>query len=196
MLAVVLSFPGRFISPLTPLDGVPMVRMVEGRLLRAKRIDEVLTAVPSSQVKKYSLHVSSPVGVRAENDVEGLLRALPSSGDIFLADGRMPLIMPFLVDYLSTLYIERGPDALIPRWADGSLEVTHAFYDVDALSEALETCLAERVRRLSCIGDYLDYEPVEIEPLAAKNPKVTLSFLRVRSSVDLRLAEENLRRGL
>ncbi len=196
MLAVVLSFPGRFISPLTPIGDAPMVRVVEERFLRAKRIDKVLTAVPSSQVKKYSLHVSSPVGVRAENDVEGLLRVLPSSGGVFLADGRMPLIMPFLVDYLSTLYIENDPDALIPRWADGSLEVAHAFYDVDALSDALETCLAEGLRRLSCIGDYMDYEPVEIEPLAARNPKVTLSFLRVRSSVDLKFAEETLRKGL
>jgi molybdopterin-guanine dinucleotide biosynthesis protein A len=196
MLAIVLTFPGRFISPLTPVDDVPMVKIVEERLLRAKRIDEVLTVVPAGQVKKYSLHVRSPIGVRSKNDLEALLRALPSSGDIFLADGRMPLVMPFLVDYLSTLYLEDGPDALIPRWADGSLEVTHAFYNVDALSYALETCLAEGEKRLSCIGDYMDYEPVSIEPLSARNSKVTLSFLRVRNSIDLRFVEENLKRGL
>ncbi|NJF24924.1 molybdenum cofactor guanylyltransferase [Thermococcus sp. Bubb.Bath] len=196
MLAVVLAFPGRFIHPLTPVNDVPMVKIVEERLLRAKRIDDALTVVPVGQVKKYSLHVRSPVGVRSKNDVEVLLRVLPPAGGIFLANGRMPLIMPFLVDYLSTLYPENGPDALIPRWADGSLEVTHAFYDVDALSDTLETCMAEGEKRLSCIGDYMDYEPVDIEPLSARNPKVALSFLRVRNSLDLRFAEENLRRGL
>lgn len=41
--------------------------------------------------------------------------------------------------------------------------------------------------------EFLDYEPVSIEGLAKRNPKVTMSLFRVRNSLDVRFAEELLR---
>ncbi|WP_048149322.1 molybdenum cofactor guanylyltransferase [Palaeococcus ferrophilus] len=195
MLGVILAFRERGIGYLTPLDDEPMVSLVERRLGQAKRIGDVLTVVPSGKVKRYSLHVGNPIGVRAKNEVEALLNALPRSGEVFLVRGNMPLLMPFLVNYLSTLFLESDAEALIPRWANGSLEVTHAFYEVEALRATLDACLAEGESRISCIPHHLDYEPVSIEELSARNPKVTLSFFKVRTPFDLRFAEKNLENG-
>lgn len=192
MLGVILAFMERGISYLTPLNEEPMVSFVERRLGQAKRIGEVLTVVPSGKVKRYSIHVENPIGVRAKNEVEALLSALPRSGEVFLVRGNMPLLMPFLVNYLSTLFLESDAEALIPRWADGSFEVTHAFYEVEALRAALDACMADGENRISCIPRHLDYEPVSIEELSARNPKVTLSFFKVRNSFDLRFVEKNL----
>lgn len=195
MKGVIFAFTNGPVTPLTPLGEEPIVKIVEKRLLRAKRIEEVFTLVPPGQLKRYSLHVSNPVEVRAKNEMEALIKGLPS-GDIFLVEGRMPLVMPFLVNYLTTIYFESGAEAVIPAWADGSLEVFHAVYDSKALKDALRTCISEGERKILCIGKYIDYESVSIEELTKKNPKVTLSFLRVRSSIDLKFAEENLRQGI
>jgi len=128
MQAYILAFPERkWENYLTPILEEPMIRIVERRLLSAKRIDEVITIVRKDQLRKFSLHISNPVGVSARNKLEALYKALPFSGDVFLVEGNMPLVMPFLVNYLSTLFYESDADALIPVWADGSPEVTHAF---------------------------------------------------------------------
>ncbi|AIF68611.1 molybdopterin-guanine dinucleotide biosynthesis protein A [Palaeococcus pacificus DY20341] len=195
MFAFILAFPEkRWENYLLPVDEEPMVRIVERRLLEAKRIDDVFTIIKKGQLKRYSLHISNPVEVKAKNKLEALYKALPSSGEVFLVEGNMPLIMPFLVNYLSTLFLESDSEALIPSWRDGTLEVTHAFYEVKPLKRALETCLAENEKKLSCIAKHLDYEKVSIEALSSKNPKVTLSFFKVRNSFDLRFAEESLRK--
>ncbi|USS41308.1 molybdenum cofactor guanylyltransferase [Thermococcus aggregans] len=197
MRAYILGFrEKKWESYLTPILEEPMIRIVERRLLNAKRIDEVFTIVRKSDLKKFSLHVSNPIGVNARNKLEALHKALPFSGDIFLVEGNMPLVMPFLVNYLSTLFYESYADALIPMWADGSLEVTHAFYNARALRKAVEACLSENERRISCIAEYLDYETVSIEELIKKNPKVSLSFLKVKTPFDIKFAEENLKSGL
>ncbi|WP_324734960.1 NTP transferase domain-containing protein [Thermococcus sp. SY098] len=195
MRAYILAFPEkRWESYLTPLDEDPLVKIVEQRLRMAKRIDKVYTIIRKGQLKRFSLHVSNPVEVKAKNKIEALYKALPASGELLLVEGNMPLIMPFLVNYLSTLFLDSDSEALIPSWSDGTLEVTHAFYDAKALKSALEACLAENEKKLSCIKEYLDYETVSIEELAKKNPKVTLSFFKVKSSFDLRFAEETLKK--
>ncbi|HIH73103.1 MAG: Uncharacterized protein XD43_0847 [Thermococcales archaeon 44_46] len=197
MRAYILAFPERkWENYLAPILGEPMVKIVEKRLLNAKRIDEVFTVVRKDELRKFSLHVSNPIGVSARNKLEALHKALPFSGDIFFVEGNMPLVMPFLVNYLSTLFYESYADALIPVWADGSLEITHAFYNARALRKAIETCLSENERRLSCIARHLDYEKVSIEELIKKNPKVSLSFFRVKNSLDIKFVEENIRKGL
>lgn len=197
MRAYILAFPERkWENYLAPILEEPMVKIVEKRLLNAKRIDEVFTVVRKDELRKFSLHVSNPIGVSARNKLEALHKALPFSGDIFLVEGNMPLVMPFLVNYLSTLFYESYADALIPVWADGSLEITHAFYNARALRKAIETCLSENERRLSCIARHLDYEKVSIEELIKKNPKVSLSFFRVKNSLDIKFVEENIRKGL
>jgi|GEM_PF-795283 len=195
MRAYILAFPEkRWESYLIPLNEEPLVKIVEQRLRMAKRIDEVYTIIRKGQLKRFSLHVSNPVEVKAKNKIEALYKALPASGELFLAEGNMPLIMPFLVNYLSTLFLDSDSEALIPSWSDGTSEVTHAFYDAKALKSALEACLAENEKKLSCIKGYLDYETVSIEELAKRNPKVTLSFFKVKSSFDLKFAEETLKR--
>lgn len=193
MLGVILTLGKVPLDCLTPVDDEPLVALVERRLKRAKRIEDVLTVVPAGRVKRYSLHVENPLGVRAKNEVEALLMALPRSGEVFLVRGNMPLVMPFLVNYLSTLFLESEAEALIPRWADGSLEVAHAFYEADALRAALEACVADGERRLSCLPRHLDYDTVSIEELSARNPKATLSFFSVRTPFDLRFVEETLK---
>ncbi|WP_297070879.1 molybdenum cofactor guanylyltransferase, partial [Thermococcus sp.] len=152
------------------------------------------TAVPKGQLRRYSLHASNPVGIRARSKPEALYKALPKARAVFLIEGNMPLVMPFLVNYLSILFLEGGPDALIPVWRDGTPEVTHAFYDASALRNALEACLAENKRRLSSITEYLDYEKISVEELLKRNPKVALSFFKVRSSFDLKFAGETLKK--
>ncbi|ALM75940.1 molybdenum cofactor guanylyltransferase [Thermococcus barophilus] len=195
MHAYILAFPEkRWESYLTPLNGGSLVKIVEQRLRMTKRIDKVYTIIRKGQLKRFSLHVSNPVGVEAKNKIEALYKALPASGELLLVEGNMPLIMPFLVNYLSTLFLDSDSEALIPSWSDGRLEVTHAFYDAKALKSALETCLAENEKKLSCIKEYLNYETVSIEELAKRNPKVTLSFFKVKSSFDLRFAEETLKK--
>jgi len=195
MFACIVAFPEkRWENCLLPIDEEPMVGIVERRLLEAKRIDDVLTIIKKGQLKRYSLHTSNPIEVKAKNRLEALYKALPRSGEVFLVEGNMPLIMPFLVNYLSTLFLESDSEALIPSWRDGTLEVTHAFYEVNPLKKALETCLAENEKKLSCIAKHLDYEKVSIEALSSKNPQVTLSFFKVRNSFDLRFAEETLKK--
>ncbi|WP_456394419.1 molybdenum cofactor guanylyltransferase [Thermococcus sp.] len=194
MHAYILAFPERrWENYLLPLNEEPMVGIVERRLLEAKRIHDVFTIIRRGRLREYSLHISNPVEVRARNRLEALYKALPGSGEVFLVEGNMPLVMPFLVNYLSTLFLEGDSEALIPSWRDGSLEVTHAFYEAKPLKRALETCLTENERKLGCIARHLDCETVSIEALSSRNPKVTLSFFKVRSSFDTKFVERTLR---
>lgn len=192
MLGVILAFPEKQWENYTiPVNGGPVVKLTERRLLMSKRIDRVITVVRKDKLKTYSLHVSNPVPVTARNKMEALLKALPGE-PFFLVEGNMPLVMPFLVNYLVGLFYENEPEALIPVWNDGSAEVFHAVYEPDALRDAIESALAEGYKSFSRIAEFLDYEPVSIEELAKKNPKVTLSFFRVRSSMDVAFAEKTI----
>jgi molybdopterin-guanine dinucleotide biosynthesis protein A len=192
MLGVVLAFPEkRWENYTLPVNGEPVVRLTEKRLLTAKRIHKVLTIVRKDKLKTYSLHVSNPLPAVAGSKMEAVLKALPGE-PFFLVEGNMPLVMPFLVNYLIGLFYENEPEALIPVWNDGSAEVFHAVYEPDALRDAIESALAEGYRSFSRVTEFLDYEPVSIEELAKRNPKVALSFFRVRSSLDVAFAEKTL----
>ncbi|ASJ07431.1 molybdenum cofactor guanylyltransferase [Thermococcus pacificus] len=193
MRAVVMAFPEkRWENYTIPINDEPVVKLTEKRLLMSKRIDEVFTIVRKDKLKTYSLHVSNPVPVSARSKMEALLKALPDE-PFFLVEGNMPLVMPFLVNYLIGLFYENEPEALIPVWKDGTAEVTHAVYEPDALTDAIEAALAEGHRSMSKITEFLDYESVSIEELSKRNPKVTLSFFRVKSSLDVRFAEQALK---
>lgn len=192
MLGVILAFPEkRWENYTIPVNGEPVVKLTERRLLMSKRIDKVITVVRKDKLKTYSLHASKPIPVTARGKMEALLKALPDE-PFFLVEGNMPLVMPFLVNYIVGLFYENEPEALIPVWNDGSAEVFHAVYEPDALRDAIESALAEGYKSFSRIAEFLDYEPVSIEELAKKNPKVTLSFFRVRSSMDVAFAEKTI----
>ncbi|WP_048056592.1 molybdenum cofactor guanylyltransferase [Thermococcus sp. 4557] len=192
MMAYILAFPEkRWENYTLPVADEPVVKLTEKRLLMSKRIDEVITVVRKDKLRTYSLHVSNPLPVAARSRMEALLKAPPGE-PFFLAEGNMPLIMPFLVNYMIGLFYENEPEALIPVWKDGTAEVTHAVYEPDALEDAINAALAEGYRSLSRITEFLDYEPLSIEELAKRNPKVTLSFFRVRNSFDVRFAAETL----
>jgi len=192
MLGVILAFPEKRRENYTlPINGEPIVKLTERRLLLSKRIGKALTVVRRDRLKTYSLHVTNPVPVSARNKMEALLKAMPDE-PFFLVEGNMPLVMPFLVNYLVGLFYESEPDALIPVWKDGTAEVTHAVYEPSALEDAINAALAEGYRSLGRITEFLDYEPVSIEELAKRNPKVTLSFFKVRNSLDVRFAESSL----
>ncbi|NJE05117.1 molybdenum cofactor guanylyltransferase [Thermococcus sp. M36] len=192
MRAVVMAFPEkRWENYTLPVADEPVVRLTERRLLMSKRIDDVLTVVRKDKLRTYSLHVLNPIPVSARSRMEALLKAMPSE-PFFLAEGNMPLIMPFLVNYMIGLFYENEPEALIPVWRDGTAEITHAVYESDALKDAIEAALAEGYKSLSRITEFLDYEPLPIEELAKRNPKVTLSFFRVRRSFDVIFAEKTL----
>ncbi|WP_457743003.1 NTP transferase domain-containing protein [Thermococcus sp.] len=192
MLGVIITFPEkRWENYTLPVNGEPVVRLTERRLLMSKRIEGVLTVVRKDKLKTYSLHVSKPIPVTAGSKMEALLKALPNE-PFFLVEGNMPLVMPFLVNYLISLFYENEPDALIPVWRDGSREVFHAVYEPDSLRDAVESALAEGYRSFSRILEFLDYEPVSIEELAKRNPKVMLSFFRVRNSLDVAFAEKTI----
>ncbi|AEH25390.1 hypothetical protein PYCH_17310 [Pyrococcus yayanosii CH1] len=171
---------------LIPIDDEPMIRIVEARLRMAKRIDDIVTIVRKGEEKKFSLHVSNPLPVKARTRLEALLKALPPSGEVFLLEGNRPLVMPFLINYLSTLFLDSEADALIPVWPKGEPEVFHAFYKARALRSALEAMMADRERRPSALIEYIDAETVDIGELSRRNTKVHLSFFRVRGSEDLR----------
>ncbi len=193
MLGIILAFPEkRWENYTLQINGEPVVRIAERRLLMSKRIDRVITIVRRDKLKICSLHVSNPVPVSARNKIEALIRALPDE-PFFLVEGNMPLIMPFLVNYLIGLFYENEPESLIPVWRDGSQEVFHAVYEPDALRDAIESAIAEGYRSFSRVTEFLDYEPVPIEELAQKNPKVTLSFFRVKSPLDLSFAEKTIK---
>ncbi|NJE85802.1 molybdenum cofactor guanylyltransferase [Thermococcus sp. CX2] len=195
MKAYILAYPEkRWENYTIPINDEPVVKLTERRLLLSKRIDDVITIVRKDKLKTYSLHVSNPLPVKGRNKLEALLNALPSGEPIFLVEGNMPLIMPFLVNYLTGLFYEDGPEALIPVWRDGTAEVTHAVYEADALRDAVEAAIAEGYKSLSRVTEFLDYEPVSIEELAKRNAKVTLSFFKVRNQFDVRFAEETLRK--
>ncbi len=188
MRGLILAFPEkRWENYTIPINDEPVVKFTERRLLMSKRIDEVLTVVRKDKLKTYSLHVMNPVPVNAKNKMEALLKTLPDE-PFFLVEGNMPLVMPFLVNYLVGLFYENGPEALIPVWKDGKAEITHAVYEPDALADAIEAALSEGYRSLSRITEFLDYELVSIEELARRNPKVTLSFFKVRNSFDVSFA--------
>ncbi len=192
MLGIILAFPEkRWENYTLPVADEPVVKLTEKRLLMSKRIDEVITVVRKDKLRTYSLHVSNPLPVSARSRMEALLKVLPGE-PFFLAEGNMPLIMPFLVNYMTGLFYENEPEALIPVWKDGTAEVTHAVYEPDALEDAINAALAEGYRSLSRITEFLDYEPLSIEELAKRNPKVTLSFFKVKNSFDVRFAEETL----
>ena len=193
MKAVILAFPEKKWENYTiPINDEPLVKLTERRLLVSKRIDEVLTVVRKDKLKTYSLHVMNPFPVSARGKMEALLRAMQDE-PFFLVEGNMPLVMPFLVNYLVGLFYESEPEALIPVWKDGKAEVTHAVYEPDALADAIEAALAEGYKSLGKITEFLDYEPVSVEELARRNPKVTLSFFRVRNSFDVSFVEQTLR---
>lgn len=193
MRAYILAFPEkRWENYTLPVADEPVVRLTERRLITSKRIDEVITVVRKDKLRTYSPHVSNPLPVAARSRMEALLKALPGE-PFFLAEGNMPLIMPFLVNYMTGLFYENEPEALIPVWKEGTAEVTHAVYEPDALENAINAALAEGYRSLSKITEFLDYEQLSIEELARRNPKVTLSFFRVRNSFDVRFAAETLR---
>ena len=194
MRAYILAFPEkRWENYTIPVADEPVVRLTERRLLMSKRIEEVMTIVRKDKLRTYSLHVSNPLPVAARNRMEALLKALPGE-PFFLAEGNMPLIMPFLVNYMTGLFYENEPEALIPVWKNGTAEVTHAIYEPEALEDAINAALAEGYRSLGRIVEFLDYEPLSIEELAKRNPKVTLSFFRVKNSFDVRFAAETLRK--
>ncbi|NJE61458.1 molybdenum cofactor guanylyltransferase [Thermococcus sp. 21S7] len=194
MRAYILAFPEkRWENYTLPVADEPVVRLTERRLLTSKRIDEAITVVRKDKLRTYSLHVSNPLPVAARSRMEALLKALQGE-PFFLAEGNMPLIMPFLVNYMTGLFYENEPEALIPIWKDGTAEVAHAVYEPDALEDAINAALAEGYRSLSRITEFLDYEPLSIEELAKRNPKVTLSFFKVRNSFDVRFAAEALTR--
>ncbi len=192
MLGLILAFPEkRWENYTVPVKGEPVLRLTEKRLLMSKRIDKTLTVVRRDKLKAYSLHVLNPVPVSAKNKMEALLKALPDE-PFFLVEGSMPLVMPFLVNYLVALFHENEPEALIPVWRDGTAEVTHAIYEPGPLKRAIGAALAEGYRGLGKVVEFLDYEPVSIEELSRRNPKVTLSFLRIRSRMDVEFAEKAL----
>ncbi len=196
MLGVILAFPAkRWENYTIPINGEPVVKLTERRLLMSKRIDRAITIVRRDKLKIYSLHVSNPVPVAARNKMEALLKALPCE-PFFLVEGNMPLVMPFLVNYMVGLFYENEPEALIPVWKDGTAEVTHAIYEPDALEDAINAALTEGYKSFSRITEFLEYEPLSIEELAKRNPKVTLSFFKVRNSLDVRFAEETLKSGV
>ena len=196
MKAYIIAFSEkRWDNYTIPINGEPVVKLTERRLMMSKRIEEPVTIVRKGRLKLYSLHVMNPLPVSAGSKMEALLKALPSGEPVFLAEGNMPLIMPFLVNYMTGLFYENEPDALIPVWKDGTAEVTHAVYNTSALKEAINAALAEGYKNLGRITEFLDYEPLSIETLARRNPKVTLSFFRVRNSFDVRFVEETLKRG-
>ena len=196
MLGVILAFPAkRWENYTIPINGEPVVKLTERRLLMSKRIDRAITIVRRDKLKIYSLHVSNPVPVEAKNKMEALLKALPCE-PFFLVEGNMPLVMPFLVNYMVGLFYENEPEALIPIWKDGTAEVTHAIYEPDALEDAINAALTEGYKSFSRITEFLEYEPLSIEELAKRNPKVTLSFFKVRNSLDVRFAEETLKSGV
>ncbi|WP_010478599.1 hypothetical protein [Thermococcus zilligii] len=193
MKAYILAFPEkRWENYTIPVNDEPVVKLTERRLLMSKRIDGVLTIVRNDKLKTYSLHVSNPVPVSAKSKMEALLKALPD-GPFFLVEGNMPLLMHFLVNYLIGVYYENEPEAVIPVWRDGSAEVFHAVYEPDALENAVGSATAEGYTSLSRVVEFLDYEPVSIEELAGRNPKVTLSFVRVKNSLDVAFVETNMK---
>ncbi|AFK21752.1 molybdenum cofactor guanylyltransferase [Pyrococcus sp. ST04] len=171
---------------LIPINDEPMVKIIERRLREAKRIEDIITLVRKGQEKKFSLHVSNVKPVRARNVIDALLEGLPSGGDIFLIEGNRPLVMPFLVNYLTSLYLDEFADAIIPKWKHGKAEIFHAVYNARALKNALEGMKADGVTSLSKLPEYIDAEYVIIENLISKNEKVWWSFFRVKTSEDLR----------
>ncbi|MCD6373779.1 MAG: molybdenum cofactor guanylyltransferase [Thermococcus sp.] len=194
MLGVILTFPEKRSDNYTiPVNEEPVVKLTERRLLMSKRIDKAITVVRKDRLKTYSLHVSNPLPVTARSKMEVLLKALPDE-PFFLVEGNMPLVMPFLVNYMAGLFYESEPEALIPVWKDRTAEIMHAVYEPDALEDAINAAMAEGYRSLSRITEFLEYEPLSIEELSKRNPKVTLSFFRVRNQFDVRFAEETLRK--
>jgi molybdopterin-guanine dinucleotide biosynthesis protein A len=192
MKAVILAFPEKPRENYTmPIKDEPVVKLTETRLRMSKRVDDVLIIVRKDKLRTYSLHVSNPVPVVARNKMEALLKAMPNE-PFFLAEGNMPLIQPFLVNYLIGVYLEDEPEAVIPVWKDGTAEVTHAVYEPDALSEAIETALSEGYKTLNSITKFLNFQPVSIEELIKRNPKVSLSFFKVKSSIDVAFAGEKI----
>ena len=171
---------------LIPINDEPMVKMIENRLRQAKRIKDVVTLVKKGQEKKYSLHVSNVKPVKGKNIIEALLEGLPPGGDVFLIKGNKPLVMPFLVNYMTSIYLDEFLDALIPRWRNGDLEIFHAVYNVRALRNALEGMKAEGEKDIRKLPEYIDAEFLDIEGLISKNEKVWWSFFSVKTSEDLR----------
>ncbi|WP_297489247.1 molybdenum cofactor guanylyltransferase [Thermococcus sp.] len=192
MLGLILAFPEKQWDDCTvPVNDEPVLRLTEKRLLMSKRIDKILAVVREDKLKTYSLHVLNPVPVSARSKTGALLKAFPDE-PFFLVEGSMPLVMPFLVDYLIGLYHRNEPEAVIPIWRDGTAEVTQAIYEPGPLKSAIEAALAEGYRGLGKVVEFLDYEPVSIEELSRRNPKVTLSFLRIRSRMNAEFAEKVL----
>ena len=75
MHAYILAFPERrWENYLIPLNDEPLIRRVEQRLRLAKRINEVYTIIRKGDLRKYSLHVSNPVEVKARNKIEALTK--------------------------------------------------------------------------------------------------------------------------
>ncbi|HII61567.1 molybdenum cofactor guanylyltransferase [Pyrococcus horikoshii] len=172
---------------LIPINDEPMIRILESRLRQAKRIEDVITLVKKGQEKKYSLHVEKVKPVKGRTIIDVLLEGLPSGGDIFLIKGNMPLVMPFFVNYMSTIFIEESPDALIPKWKDGRIELFHAIYNARALRNALEGMKAEGEKNIGNLPRYLDAEYLCVDELLGRNEKLMWSFFAIRGSEDLRI---------
>ncbi|AAL82165.1 molybdenum cofactor guanylyltransferase [Pyrococcus furiosus DSM 3638] len=177
---------------LIPINDESVVKIVEARLRLAKRIDDVVVLVKKSQERKFSLHVENVVPVTGNTKIDALLKGLPKSGDIFLVEGNMPLVMPFLINYMTSIYYDEFLEALIPRFRE-NVEVFHGVYNARALRNALEGMKADNISNLSKLPEYIDAEFLDVEELMRKNEKVKWSFFRVKTLDDIRTV---LRSGL
>ncbi len=186
---------------LTPFLGRPLLLRVLDSLSRAS-VDEVIVSVGRHQQRdQYKRLLSSNVKLVVDEFVaagplSGLVSSLAScnSPDSFLAACDLVFLSSEVAEFL--LQRIKGFDAVVPRWANGTLEPTHAVYGRGPCEEAGKKLLGSDKRHglidmIASLGN-VDYVDVESE-ISAINPSLQ-TFQNLNTHSDFASAESVMKR--
>jgi len=146
--------PGKVLKP---VDGLPLIELLLGRLRRARRVDEIVVATTESDQDEPLLKVVEHLGFRTVRGSErDVLARYASAAEVCEADvvvritGDCPLIDPELVDQVVDLFLSDGVDyasnSYPPTFPDGlDVEVFTRAALIEAVSAATETFDREHV---------------------------------------------------
>jgi molybdopterin-guanine dinucleotide biosynthesis protein A len=157
-----------------PVDGEPMLVRVFRRLQGSGGRPLVVSSRTPLEASFRDV-IRAPV-VLDDYDNAGPLGGLVSAAArvatplLFAAAGDLPNIDCAFVDRLEAEYARLGgagetPEAIVPRWTDGTLEPLAALYDVNALASSGARALAAGRKRVTAAleGLRVAYFPVGVE---------------------------------
>ena len=155
-----------------PVHGEAMLARVYRRVVDGRRPCVVSARAPLDEQLAATIHAPVVLDRHGEAGPLGALvtvAATLTTPLLFAAAGDLPELDAAFVDDLEAEYDRAGaasdlPEAVVPRWPDGSLEPLAALYDARAAARAGATALAAGGRRMSAMLDGLRVRHFAVRP--------------------------------